>query len=368
MGANAGGRLGFGNPTEENQTHVTARLATEYISEKRMSAKSPYYPVGDKQEASIRANEIAFTDEGMRNQGAFMGSDAVEIATALNGWGEDEQRLLNGMPEWLIEEAIMDTIRVVGVTWSEVDYEPSKFGIAPNKTVALITSGKVTLPAFFNFAPGDLVEVVPHEIPDRFAGRPNGIPHTKVILVAKPYEPEKRSFAAIFQEHAMLRIQNHDVYRQLFSKMHSTRGLEREAAWKSIEEALLTFVVYGAYLREQRGGLTSAQMMNALGLETSDPADPAVRKRVLKGVMLPETELFSDSAVGGDGNNNPNILPSGDIDRNSAGGRLLNAQLNASRKLAGGMATFHRMQQDRILGTAVTGAAENGVVDVSIKQ
>ena len=369
MGANAGGQLGFGNPTEENQTHVSAALASEYISEKRMSAKEPYYPVGDsKQEASIRVSEIAFTDEGMRSTGEFMQTEQVMIATSLNGFGEEELKLLRGMPDELIEEAIMDNIRIVGVTYSEVDYEPNKFGLTANKPVALITSGKVTLPAFFNFAPGDLLEVVPMRIPDRFSGRPNGIPHTKVILAARPYDPEQRDFASVFRKHAELRVTNYDVYSQVFSRMHSQRGLDREAAWKSIEDALLTFVVLGAHwARVLR--INDAQMVDALGLETSnEPGNQEARKRVLKSVLLPETEVFSNAAVGGNGNDNAYIEANGMVNMNEPLGRLLNAQVNALRKLTGGMASFHRIFQDRIIGTAATGGKENGVFDANLKQ
>lgn len=369
MGANAGGQLGFGNPTEENQTHVSARLADEYVSEIRMSAKEPFYPVGDsKQEASIRPHEIAFTNEGMRSTGEFMEADQVMIATSLNGWGEEELKLLRGMPDELIEEAIIDGIRIVGVTYSEVDYEPNRFGLTASKPVALVTSGKVTLPAFFNFAPGDLLEAVPMRIPDRFSGRPNGIPHTKVILAARPYDPDQRDFASVFRKHAELRVTNYDVYSQVFSRMHSQRGLNREAAWKAIEEALLSCVVLGAHWA-RRGEITDAQMMDALGIETSnEPTNKALRERVLKSVLLPETEIFSTAAVGGDGNDNRYVTAGGMINMNEDLGRLLNAQVNLTRKLSGGMASFHRMFQDRIIGTAVTGGKENGVFDANLKQ
>lgn len=366
-GTTGGGRLGFGNPTEENQNHVNAFLATDYLAEKRLSAVSPYFAIGDKEEANVRPNEIAFQERGMRNMGATMMVDGVMISTSLNGFGEDEATMLKGFPDWLIEEAIMDNILPLGVTWSEADFVPNKFGTTANKAVALVTAGKATLPCYYNVSPGDLIMAAPHEF-EEDEGLPNGIPKTKVILVGKPYDPEQRDFSTVFLKHAKLRYLNHELYQQVFSRMHSVRGQEREAAWHAIEESILTIMALGAYMAN-KDGLSVQQMVNAFALNTTDEStDLDARAKALRMAFLEPEDVFGAAAVGGDGDDNPNVdEASGEINMETADGRLLQSQVNALPMLAGGVSSFHRIEQQRILGTADTGGSEGGVFDINLR-
>jgi hypothetical protein len=361
------GALGYGNETKSGHITISCKLANTFYRAERAKANSPY-PPGEAHMGNVMPNEIVFDTHEMRFSDKANSGHAAILGSSLNGLFSDVAEMFRD-DENLMKMVILDSVNAKGVATSGAELALQRHTGTQSTVFSTTVAGVVTLPALGgDFYLGDKLKLAIHSDSSRFGQRPNGIPPGKVILKVERVDSSGLCFSKIFRDN--MKLFHDGRYREHFNKHHSSRASERITAYKQIEDSMLSLVMLGVHLAQNRGDLVTGDVV-----DTADKAglvqntvltqtQQNYRKSIMDMIFLSEDDINSNKVMGVAAAPNPAVIGGREVDNMTPQGKLTTLQLNATHKLAEGMGALHRLEEKLIFGTCERSAKKGEVVDV----